>query len=431
MHTAHLYELFQLHPRVSTDTRNLEQGDLFFALRGDNFNGNQFAAKALELGACIAIVDDPAVAVSDRYVLVENVLEQLQDLARHHRRQIDVPVIAITGSNGKTTTKELVHAVLKERYDAYATHGNFNNHIGLPLTLLSIPITAEVLVIEMGANHQGEIAALCEIAEPTHGLITNIGRAHLEGFGGLEGVKKGKGELYEWLQKHEGVAFVNTDLDHLEKMAAQQQHPVFYGHARSGPLHFRMEMLQSHPTVKTRYWTEQGEIHDIESQLPGEYNFANIATAITLGVYFKVADDSIKRAIKNYRPENSRSQILEKEGVRFLLDAYNANEDSTEASLRSFSAMAGAKKVVMLGDMLELGEESEEAHQRIGELATSLPIQEVILVGPEYEGVAKKLQTRHFMDSESLRLWFEQQDWSGFFILLKGSRGMRMERVIA
>ncbi len=430
MRTADLYTRYLEHPHVCTDTRHIRQGDLFFALRGEHFDGNRFAAAALAAGASLAVVDDPAVAVSEQYFLVEDVLSQLQDMARHHRRHFDAPVIAITGSNGKTTTKELLFAVLAGRYEAYATRGNLNNHIGVPLTLLSIPLTAEVLVIEMGANHQGEIADLCRIAEPTHGLITNVGKAHLEGFGGIEGVKKGKGELYEWILRRSGVIFVNADEPHLTRMAAGHPHPIFYGSKDVPKDGIVVEAVRTHPTVTARFAEPGCAPVEIDSYLAGQHNFANIMTAIALGQYFKVPVSTIKNAVENYLPGNQRSQLLTHQGNRFYLDTYNANPDSMRAALQSFAALPGEKKAVFLGDMLELGTDSDAAHREIAELALSLGFTTVVLVGPHFGAAARALHLPHFSDSAQLRSWFDEQDWKDYFIFLKGSRGMRMERVV-
>lgn len=357
--TEELYKIFLRHPNVITDSRKIEAGCLFFALKGERFNGNSFAADAIEKGAAFAIIDEPEFAIGEQFILVENVLEALQGMANFHRKQFQIPVIGITGSNGKTTTKELIYEVLSSHYPTHYTMGNFNNHIGLPLTLLKMQKGTEVAVIEMGANHVGEIEFLCKIAEPTHGLITNIGKAHLEGFGGIEGVKKGKSELYRFLEKNDGTAFVNLEELFLEELAKGLEHRIFYKKSdKPNPIAAPAEtkLLTTHPFVRVAFLNEFAEILEVQSQLSGNYNFNNIMTAITVGRYFKVPSQKIKAAIENYVPSNNRSQVLEKDGNTYILDAYNANPSSMQRSLENFSKMEGQSKIAILGDMLELGE---------------------------------------------------------------------------
>ncbi|MBR9922284.1 MAG: UDP-N-acetylmuramoyl-tripeptide--D-alanyl-D-alanine ligase [Bacteroidetes bacterium] len=419
-----LYQYYLQHPRICTDSRKLAKGDIFVALRGERFDGHTFAKQALKDGAALCVVADESLAASDaRMFLVEDTLKALQDLARHHRRQLSVPVIAVTGSNGKTTTKELLTAVLGSRYPVLATPGNFNNHIGLPLTLLMARDTHEVLVLEMGANHQGEIAQLCEIAEPTHGLITNIGKAHLEGFGGIEGVKKGKSELYRYLEKTGGLAFVNRDEQFLEDLSEGIAKRVFYG---SNPSEgkFAGRLKKEIPFLVVAFSGQ--EIH---SNLSGTYNLPNILTAATVGQYFKVRPASIKAAIESYVPANNRSEWKKMEGYTVLLDAYNANPTSMEHALRAFARQTQKPRWVILGDMLEMGVYSSEEHKRIFQLATDLGFEKVITAGPEFQSVHSNSR-QAFEDAASLKEWWAAQDKSGATILLKGSRGIGLEKLI-
>jgi UDP-N-acetylmuramoyl-tripeptide--D-alanyl-D-alanine ligase len=431
--TAELYHYYQQHPRVTTDSRQLQAGDLFVALRGERFNGNQFAAAALAAGAAYAIVDDPAVAVDNRYLLVADSLQALQDLARHHRRQFKIPVLAITGSNGKTTTKELVVGVLSTQYATHFTRGNFNNHIGVPLTLLAMPLRTEVAVIEMGANHQGEIAALCEIAEPTHGLITNIGEVHLEGFGGIEGVKKGKSELYRYLAAHTGIAFVNADEDFLAELATPVSEKIYYHvvqHPSTEGPYTELKLHTLQPRLEVAFIDAKGRSFRAHTQLSGRHNLQNVSTAVAVGTYFKVPADRMVQALEQYRPQSNRSQWLDQGEVQYLLDAYNANPSSMAASLRNFAAQAAARKLVILGDMLELGDSSAEAHLRIAKLAQELSFSAVWLVGPAFAAAAKALQLPHFEDAEAVRAAYNPQDWQGAQVMLKGSRRMALEGIL-
>lgn len=428
-----LYLRFLASSGVSTDSRNIGRDNLFFALTGPNFDGNRYAAAALQKGARFAVVDDPAVAEDENYILVPNVLQTLQDLARHHRRHLSQPVLALTGSNGKTTTKELLAGVLSQRYRVHSTQGNLNNHIGVPLTLLRMPLDTEIAVIEMGANHQGEIAALCRIAEPTHGLITNIGAAHLEGFGGIPGVIKGKGELYDYLRDHRGVAFVNLNEAHLPEMGQRVPHRVEYHvseqpHPGHPPI--EAKLLTVHPNVSVAFLAEDGVLLETRSRLPGAHNFQNILTALAVGKYFKVPGRQIAAAIEAYQPAHNRSQWMRHREVDFFLDAYNANPSSVAATLRTFSDLRGGRGVVVLGEMLELGSDAPDAHRRIAELARQLGFETVILVGTAFAEAATAFGFRHFSDTPELRSWFWQQDWSHRTVLLKGSRGVGLEKLL-
>jgi len=426
-----LYNIFLDHPTVCTDTRKIEPSCLFFGLKGANFDGNKFALKAIEQGAAYAVIDDETILPQERLILVSDVLATLQALANHHRKQFEIPVIGITGTNGKTTTKELISTVLASHYPTHFTKGNFNNHIGVPLTLLSMPANTEVAIIEMGANHVGEIDFLCQIAAPTHGLITNVGEAHLEGFGSFEGVKKAKGELYNYLEKNRGLAFINKNEDYLQEMAGTNLYRVFYTQSIEPNLKvpiFETKMAAANPFIEVAYLSKEGASQSIKSQLIGLYNFNNIMTAITLGRYFKVPCEKIKQAIESYTPTNNRSQIIKKETNKFLLDAYNANVTSMAKALESFASYADVNKIAIVGDMLELGTYSKEAHKKIIQLAQNLGI-EIWTVGQEF-GQLKSKGVKQFENTETLKEWFWEQPFENTFFLLKGSRGIGLERLL-
>ena len=433
MHIEALYEIFLQCSKVFTDSRQSVPNGLFIALRGDHFDGNKYAVNALEQGASFAVVDDPAIVQGDRYILVENTLTTLQLLARHHRRQFIIPVIAITGSNGKTTTKELISSVLTTHYKVHATRGNLNNHIGVPLTLLSMPLQTEVCVVEMGANHQGEIDTLCHIAEPTHGLITNIGKAHLEGFGGIEGVKKGKGELFQYLAKTNGTVFINKDEPFLEELAQDVKKKIFFiqqEEPNPNYSHLEVKLLAVRPFIKVAFLIETGQLLEVQSHLIGAYNFNNIKTAVSLGKYFKVPGEKIKAAIESYIPANNRSQIIKRNSNTFVLDAYNANPSSMQLALSNLREMTAPHKIAILGDMLELGDYAAEAHETIARLATEQQLHQVVLVGPLFKPIAKQLSIRHFSDTKKLKTWFLKQHFINSLILIKGSRGIGLERLL-
>lgn len=428
-----LYSIFLQHPLVCTDSRKINPGCIFFALRGGTFDGNAFAAAALEAGAAYAVADDPSLPDLPGLIRVENVLKTLQDLARHHRRQFSVPVIGITGSNGKTTTKELVSAVLASHYRTHFTQGNLNNHIGVPLTLLAMPSDTEVAVIEMGANKRGDIAELCDIAEPSHGLITNIGKAHLEGFGGIEGVKLGKSEMYRFLEKTEGVAFLNRDEPFLPDLVKGVKKVISYGKVDrlTGELGLmEIQLLAGQPFLQVAFLSAAREEVRAFSQLIGLYNFGNIATAIALGKYFKVPAQKIREAIEAYAPSNLRSQIIRKGANTVVMDAYNANPTSMRNALLTFAAMEASRRVAILGDMLELGEEALPEHQAILNLALEKGFDQVILVGPIFGNLSLPAKVLHFPAQEELAAWLRQHPFSGTHILLKGSRRIGLERLI-
>lgn len=419
-----LYAVYLKHPTVQTDTRKLQAGEIFFALKGENFNGNTFAGKALELGAAAVVVDEAIGITDDKIFKVDDALEALQQLAKHHRQQFNIPFIAITGSNGKTTTKELVSTVLATHFKTYTTKGNLNNHIGVPLTLLSIQQDAEMAFIEMGANHQKEIESYCAYTLPTHGLITNCGKAHLEGFGGVEGVKKGKGELYDFLRAHDGTAFVYWDFDYLQTMSAGIKNIVKYG-SKEGLVTGRVKT--SNPFLSVEI-TSEFSSPIIQTQLVGDYNLSNILTAVTIGKYFNVSDEKIKSAIENYVPSNSRSQLIKKDTNQIILDAYNANPTSMKAAIENFANIEASEKVLIIGGMMELGTESIEEHQKIINLIQQYSWKNVVLVGGDFKNVRHSFL--FFNTSLEAKAWFQHQQFSNTTILIKGSRSTAMEKVL-
>ncbi len=429
-----LYSIYQNHPVVSTDTRQLPQGCIFFALKGGNFDGNQFAAQALENGAAYAVIDDPSCKTNDRCLLVPDVLRALQALANHHRRQFDIPVIAIGGSNGKTTTKELVSSVLSAHYPCHFTKGNFNNHIGVPLTLLSMPRGTEVAIIEMGTNQPGDIEELCRIVQPTHGLLTKIGKEHLEGFGSLAGVKKAEGELFDYLAKNQGCAFVNLTEKYLPAMSKKVPMRVGYTRAetlRTEPGIIEVQMLSEMPFVRAAFLSDDGPRIELSTHLFGHHNFQNVMTAIALGVYFKVPAEKIRSALENYTPRNNRSQLFNLNGATILLDAYNANPSSMQPAIQSLCAMPATRRIAILGDMLELGEDSQKEHEDLLRFARRMKVDQIVLVGKEFAKTPfSKFGALHFADNEAAKLWFDAQDFQGAAILIKGSRGIRLEKVL-
>jgi UDP-N-acetylmuramoyl-tripeptide--D-alanyl-D-alanine ligase len=424
MSIPELYERYLQYPSVQTDSRKIKKDDIFFALTGDNFDGNLFAEQAVKDGAAYAVIDNAAYARDDRYIVVDDVLTCLQQLAKHHRLQLNIPVIAITGSNGKTTTKELLTQVLAARYKTYATEGNFNNHIGVPLTLLKIRPDAEMAIIEMGANHIGEIASYCTIALPDYGLITNCGKAHLEGFGSIEGVKKAKGELYDHLRHFTGTIFRNADLDYLEKMASGIETQITYGTANAqiiGKATGEGPMLQV--TLLSAGLETQ-----IQTQLVGAYNLPNVLAAVTAGHHFQIDIDTIKMALEQYQPSNSRSQWMELGDNRIILDAYNANPSSMKLAIENLQQIQGTNKWLLLGAMKEMGPESFDEHQALVHLIEQLAFKNVILSGKEFEGI--KHGYLWFASSEEVRDYLRAHPIHNATLLVKGSRGSRMETVL-
>jgi UDP-N-acetylmuramoyl-tripeptide--D-alanyl-D-alanine ligase len=427
--TEHLYEHFLLSgQKVCTDTRKPKAGSLFFALKGGNFNANAFAHQAIEAGCRLAIVDEAIYANQKNIVLVTNVLETLQSLANFHRRQLSIPFLAITGSNAKTTHKELIKAVLSKKFRTCATVGNLNNHIGVPLTVLSVTKDDEFAIIEMGANHQGEIKSLCDIAEPDYGLITNIGKAHLEGFGGIEGVKLGKSELYRFLSSRQGKIFINGDDDVLNALAAEND-KVTYGCKK---LYDTIgKNYQNNETVSFKYTTRYGEkdwskIEPINTKITGAYNFVNCLAAACVGNYFKVDEHLIKEALESYVPDMNRSQLVDTGKNILLLDAYNANPNSMKVAVENFSAYKAEHKLLLLGDMFELGEFSREEHQKLIDLLLEYKFDNVILVGEAFFNSENNNYLK-FKTTAECRNYLTNKRFVGNTVLIKGSRSMAME----
>jgi UDP-N-acetylmuramoyl-tripeptide--D-alanyl-D-alanine ligase len=418
-----LYNLYLSSTGVNTDTRTVKTGQLFFALKGPNFNANDFAAKALEAGATHAIIDDASYAMTDQYIVVEDTLVTLQQLALHHRRQFQIPFIAITGSNGKTTTKELMYTVLAKKYKTYCTQGNLNNHIGIPLTLLSVAKGTEMVIVEMGANHQKEIEGYCAIVEPTHGLITNMGKAHLEGFGGVEGVKKGKGELYQYLQANGGIAIVRS-ADEVLKQECKVDKVVYYG---SRGDYSWTELVQEVPVV---IYTDEKE-RRIKTHFNGVYNFYNMEAAQCVGKFFDVPLNLCDEAIENYIPKNNRSQHLVFGTNIVMLDAYNANPSSMRAALTNFTKQEAEHKVVILGDMLELGIETQKEHEELGKWLLEQDYDKVVLCGQHMQyAAALSPKFIYYPDPELLLKDFDWDKIKKAHVFIKGSRGMKLERVL-
>jgi UDP-N-acetylmuramoyl-tripeptide--D-alanyl-D-alanine ligase len=431
MTVEQLYDIYLQYPSVQTDTRKLKTGDIYFGLKGPNFNGNSFAAQALDQGAVYAVIDDKEYAINDKMIVVEDSLQTLQQLAKYHRQEFDdlpdgrqVPFLAITGSNGKTTTKELIHAVLSTTYKTYTTQGNLNNHIGVPLTLLSIEKDAEMVVIEMGANHLEEIKSYCTYALPTHGLITNCGKAHLEGFGGIEGVQKAKGELFDFLRENNGTAFIMNDYDYLKRMSQGIPVVISYGTQEADVV----GKLSQSQTFLSVFIEKGADIDLLNTHLVGDYNLANVLAAVTIGKFFRVKEENIKMAIETYMPSNSRSQLIERNGNKIILDAYNANPSSMKVAIENFARMNTDNKVLLLGGMAELGKDSIQEHQNLIDLIKQYSWKEVVLVGGDFlkiHGPFKK-----FSNSTEAGKWLKEQSFENAYMLIKGSRSMQMEKII-
>ena len=416
-----LYQKYAAAGKVSTDTRQIEPGSLFFCLRGERFNGNTFAEEALRQGAGTVVLDDPAFAHLPDTVLVEDALTALQDLARHHRSKLDIPVIGLTGSNGKTTSKELVHAVLSRRFRTLATRGNLNNHIGVPLTVLSIRPDTEVAIIEMGANHVGEIALLCSIARPTHGFITNIGKAHIGTFGGFENIVRGKTELFQHLREVDGTVFINSLNPILEPMKKRFAHPVLYP-AKGDFIH--VELVSSDPKLVFR--ADSGE--PVTTQLTGDYNFENIAVSLAIGKHFGVEKQVAEEAVAQYTPSNMRSQIVQRGTNTIILDAYNANPSSMEAAIRNLRNLRVPKKAVILGDMFELGEETQEEHRALGAMLADSGFDVIYLCGDHMAAAAAACpQAWYFKSRSDLAQALQDGPMTDTTVLIKASRGMGLE----
>ncbi|WP_179414988.1 UDP-N-acetylmuramoyl-tripeptide--D-alanyl-D-alanine ligase [Mucilaginibacter sp. E4BP6] len=437
MTTKDIYQLYIQHPVISTDTRKIAAGSLFFALKGDKFDANTFAERALAAGAAYAIIDNPAYQLGDEYILVDDVLVALQDLARYHRKQLTIPVIGLTGTNGKTTTKELINAVLSQKFKTLATQGNLNNHIGVPLTILSINRTHEIAVIEMGANHQKEIALLSSIAQPSHGLITNIGKAHLEGFGGVEGIKIGKGELYDFLKADEGVVFVNGDDKVLMDMqkARSLSKVVLYGTVNKD--NKVIGKLTENSPLLALEWTNKlsGESYPVKTRLTGAYNLDNILAAICIGVYFELTADEINAGITGYQPQNNRSQIKQTETNTLICDYYNANPSSMQVAIENVGKLQAERKVLILGDMFELGDESAEEHAGIIQKALDADVAERIFIGKEFVKQESRVKNQEsgikfYNTVEEAVEALKAEPIKHSTVLIKGSRGMALERLV-
>ncbi len=416
MNIAKLYQLYSETYLVDTDTRRIRKGSIFFALKGDNFNGHEFAEEALKSGANYSVIDEEKYNTFPNAILVENVLETLQKLANFHRKQLAIPIISLTGSNGKTTTKELINAVLSKKYITAATAGNLNNHIGVPLTLLSMTPKTEIGIVEMGANHLKEIEFLCNIAEPNYGLITNFGKAHLEGFGDFDGVIKAKSELYDFLRLNKGIVFINTD-DELQVKQSSGINAIEFNNKD-------IKFMEANPFVKVEF---KNTI--VESNLIGKYNYNNIAVAVAIGNYFDISETNIKIAIENYVPTNNRSQIIQKGTNKIILDAYNANPSSMQAALENFAQLKDENKIVFLGDMFELGKDSKAEHEKIANLVASYRFSKVFLIGKAFSTTGAK----NAFVSESFESFKNSTNYSNInnaTILIKGSRGMALERLL-
>jgi UDP-N-acetylmuramoyl-tripeptide--D-alanyl-D-alanine ligase len=420
-----LYRLYLEHPSICTDTRKVKPGDLFFALKGDHFNGNLFAVQALEKGAALAVIDEVPAKPDVRLIPVNNTLSALQALAAHHRNQFSIPFIAITGSNGKTTTKELVHAVLSKKYRTYTTEGNLNNHIGIPLTLLKIKKDAEVAIIEMGANHLLEIADYCSYTRPTHGLITNAGKAHLEGFGSVAAVKKGKAELFDYLRAYNGSAFVMWDYEYLQQMSKGIGEIFTYGTNHADITGFA-ETATPFLRVKISKGRSAGSI---QTQLTGDYNLPNVLAAVCIGNYFKVDPADIKKGVEQYAASNSRSQLIKTGTNSIILDAYNANPSSMKLAIENFSRFPAEHKILLLGGMAELGLESLREHELILEQIAQNQWQEVLLVGGDFLKIKHPFQ--EFSSAAEAGQWLASKTFHDTAFLVKGSRSMQMENAIS
>ncbi len=428
-----LYEIFQKHPLVCTDSRNCPSGSIFFALKGDNFNANAFALSAIEKGCAYALVDNPEYATDERFILVDDVLETLQELARNHRKQLGTKIIGITGTNGKTTTKELIAAVLKQKYNTHFTQGNFNNHIGVPLTLLQLKPEHDIAVVEMGANHPGEIKMLSEIAQPDFGIITNVGKAHLEGFGSFEGVKKTKAELYDFIRENSGKIFINTGNDNLVEMAEKSGFTDY-----SGVLPYQMDsdtenklatgkITANSPLLEMQCFTAEGGF-DAKTQLIGTYNAENVLAAVAIGSYFEIENEKIKHGLENYQPQNNRSQFTETEQNKLIVDAYNANPTSMQAAILNFAQMDVENKSLIIGDMLELGAQSDEEHQKTVDLVNEKGFSDVYSVGKCFQEVKSNFRT--FATVDELKSHLQKHPLKNRFILIKGSHGVHLEKII-
>lgn len=432
MNIKELYDFYRQHPVITTDSRDCPEGSIFFALKGESFDGNKFAAQALAKGCALAVIDDLQAygeameqGLETRMELVPDVLQTFKDLAREHRRQFAIPVVGITGTNGKTTTKELVRTVLAQKYNVMATEGNFNNDVGVPKTLLRLNSSHEIAIVEMGASHPGDIKTLVETAEPTCGLITNVGKAHLQGFGSFEGVVKTKGELYDNLAKRDNsVIFVNADNPHLMGILPQGVETVAYSQHADVDAAVHGEIIACDPFLRLRWSTDGNQWHEVATHLIGSYNLDNALAAVTVGLHFGVEPDAISKAIEGYIPSNNRSQLTNTEYNHLIVDAYNANPTSMAAAIENFSLMQVGPKMAILGDMRELGDSSREEHQRVVDALKQTNFDEVWLVGSEFAAI--DCDYRKFSDVEEVKAAITEQQPQGYYILIKGSNGIRL-----
>ena len=419
-----LYEIYSQHPVISTDSRNCPPGSLFFALKGDSFDGNQFAKQALQ-SASYAIIDDPTIQTDDRMILTDNVLKTLQKLASLHRKTLGIPVIGITGTNGKTTTKELLASVLSTTYNTLYTTGNLNNHIGVPLTLLRLTHEHEIAVIEMGANHPGEIQELAAIVQPNYGIITNVGYAHLEGFGSLEGVIRTKGELYDFLRQTDGTIFLHKENKYLQPIASGIKQ-IIYG--KDQPAFVTGQIVDCNPYLNLQ-WTFQNKTYTVPTHLIGNYNLSNLLAAIAVGVFWEIPANLINQAITSYEPQNNRSQLKKTERNQLIIDAYNANPSSMNAALANFADIEASSKMVILGDMLELGTNSSSLHADVIKQLEELSFDHVILCGKQFSSLNPPFHC--FETVDKLNEYLDHTQILGHYILIKGSHGIHLEKTIA
>ncbi len=429
METPAIYTIYQQHPQICNDTRNISAGCIYWAIKGERFDGNTFVQQAFALGAAYCVVDNPIYAINEKCLLVEDSLKALQELATYHRRQLQIPIVAITGSNGKTTTKELMLRVLSRKLKTFATPGNLNNHIGLPLSLLQLTKEHEAAIIELGANHQGENAFLCEICQPDCGIITNIGKDHLEGFGGMDGVEKANMELFDYLRKHHKMAFVNIDDERIARNISDIKHFSYSAYMEAD---IQGEVAAKFPLLKARISSKNsGKSFEVETQLFGSFQLYNLLASTLAGEYFGVETEQIKQALESYQPQNNRSQIIKQNSNTIILDAYNANPSSMGPAVKDFEEYPAEKKVLLLGDMFELGHDSATEHKAILEQINYSKFEVVALAGNAFYAFKNEFPAKFFEDTLSLRKWFEEQNFDGVTFYAKGSRGMRMESVFA
>lgn len=418
-----LYDLFIHNPQITTDSRNCPKGSIFFALKGDKFDGNQYAGKALASGCVYAVIDNPDYYIGERTILVDNVLKTLQQLAHHHRKVLGLPIIGITGTNGKTTTKELLAAVLSTKFNLLYTEGNFNNHIGVPLTLLRLTHDHEMAVIEMGASHPGDIKELVDIVHPNYGIITNVGRAHLEGFGSFEGVIRTKGELYDYIRRSKGKIFIKKENEYLQSIAKGIEQ-ITYG---NGDDAFASGQVVSCDPFLVFNWKQQGKLHTVETHMIGSYNLDNVLAAVAVGRFFKISAERISRAIAAYEPTNNRSQFKKTDNNELIIDAYNANPSSMKVALDNFITMPVQPKAIILGDMRELGPTSDELHAEVVEQIKKGQFDKVFLCGEHFSKVGKEFSP--FATTEAMVEELRKQPLKGYHILIKGSHSMGLEKL--